>query len=378
MIDYKKIKKYRATGKQARTSDSIPISNLTEKTDTINNFEFLALDDTNLNQSLKLNLAEHSKQIGEANKVIDSDDIIVSEEIDNDLGKTQKLSVVNKVTQDILTITTASDIIEFTIEQLTSYKKIIVDITSFLFVSQFTIQFPQGYNSSNNLIDIEILYNKVIESDILLLQVKFFDVTTNRNLGNFVMIPKNNTIFPEITRIPDYKISFSFSNRSIRKPRGIVMAQAISGGSVYGGEILDGGYGANSVVHSYNMVFFTNGNPPGDPRFYPTLGGYQGTAEHSMKLGSIIIFFNFQGNTSSLANPVVYGSSSLKAHIVFEGNNSGYFCHGLNTRSAFVTGSNKTEYYRNYQYWTGGAGDNSITCTSFANPYLILATGEGF
>lgn len=95
MIDYKKIKKYPATknGKQVRTGDSIPISSLTEKTDTINNSEFFAIDDTNLNQTLKLNLGNHSKQVGEANKVIDSDDIIVSEEIDNDLGKTRKLSI---------------------------------------------------------------------------------------------------------------------------------------------------------------------------------------------------------------------------------------------------------------------------------------------
>lgn len=383
MIDYKKIKKYPATknGSQVGTGDSIPISSLTEKTDTINNSEFFALDDTNLNQSLKLNLAEHSKQVGEANKVVDSDDIVVSEEISSDLGKTQKLSVVNKIKKDILTITTASDTIEFTIEQLTSYRKIIVDITSFLLVSQFTIQFPQNYNSSTNLIDIEILYNRVIETDITSLQVKFFDVTVNTSLGYFVMIPKNNTVFPEITKIPDYKISFSFSNKSIRNPRGIVMAQASSGGTVYGGDILVGRYGKNPVIHSYNMMFFEIGNPPANPLFYPRVGGPVNTgskAEHTMKLGSTITFFQFRAVVNNSYNPVDYGSSSFKSHIIFEGNNSGYSCSGMvadSAREQLVTGF---RYYQQREYYTGSGSDNSITCTSFASPYLVLATGEGF
>ena len=69
------------------------IKDLEEKTDSINAFDFLGLDDTNINKSQKFSLNNLGTQIGQANKVIDSDTVKIEEEITSDLGSVQKLVV---------------------------------------------------------------------------------------------------------------------------------------------------------------------------------------------------------------------------------------------------------------------------------------------
>ena len=56
------------------------IVDLDEKTDAINEYDYMALDDSNEMKSQKLLLNNLGTQIGEANKIIDSDTIVVEED----------------------------------------------------------------------------------------------------------------------------------------------------------------------------------------------------------------------------------------------------------------------------------------------------------
>ena len=377
MIDYKKLKDIRI-GVEKKIVD------LDEKTDAINEFDFIALDDASLNRSQKLSLNNLGKQVGEANKIIESDTILIEEEIDSALGTVQKLKTAPVTSYRNKTIDWNVSIgVDLTLsEDDLKYNNISIIMNNLSSIEPsgtgYLTIFTNPTNIDVNGVNITIFHrnSSFQRAQKLLIRADNSGATRESVMLEALLFPIKSDILSQLA-IGAYDKTVRFTlgaGKILYNPYAIIMGQSTSSSSsVVGGRMPWGDSNVSSATYKFVVAFWFDSN----------VSFYSGLKDHSLRFGSAG-FMNWTTSAGGqINNTFRYTDTAFSGSVVLIPSSSSNMTYQVHYTSA-VGPSDQSKYYTRLKTLSSDFqanktyGSNQISCSSYGLPYIVLVNGGGY